>query len=534
MRLLIADDENLTREGLLQSIDWPSLGISEILQADDGQNGLALARKSLPDIVLTDVRMPRMSGIEMSERIQQLNPDCPIIFMSGYSDKEYLKAAIKLRAVRYVEKPIDTEELIEAIQEAVRSVSEKQRQNQTYELFQKEAASQLALWLTRPDFTFSSPKPLLNYHALSIGSSTCFSTLILKFHRQLSDFAETDLSFILQQLDALVKKRGFRQVHTLKNEAFLIMHIYGSERISSYVIACLCKDIHRFFTHISKNNMENTVHSDTLYLQPPYIVAGKTVTGPEKVSLSYRSAVILLQNAFFYPNGSILIQDQEEDAKAAPNTDTILEQFPSCLLSKDAKSAYMLAQQLYKSLLYQRNMLPTQAKDIYYKLLMHINTTIYQLKLSVIPGQLVQDSPMGLVTRCSSLDALSKLLTDKLGEFEELLSHAPSENSTVFLIRDYIEKRFGDNNLSIKEISEHVHLSCSYICTMFKTETGQTLNQYITEYRIEKAKMLLADPRNKITEISSRVGYTDGNYFSKSFKKAVGLSPSEYRERELS
>lgn len=141
---------------------------------------------------------------------------------------------------------------------------------------------------------------------------------------------------------------------------------------------------------------------------------------------------------------------------------------------------------------------------------------------------------MGLVTRCSSLDALSKLLTDKLGEFEELLSHAPSENSTVFLIRDYIEKRFGDNNLSIKEISEHVHLSCSYICTMFKTETGQTLNQYITEYRIEKAKMLLADPRNKITEISSRVGYTDGNYFSKSFKKAVGLSPSEYRERELS
>ena len=73
-----------------------------------------------------------------------------------------------------------------------------------------------------------------------------------------------------------------------------------------------------------------------------------------------------------------------------------------------------------------------------------------------------------------------------------------------------------------------------FICTLFKTETGQTLNQYITEYRIERAKLLLADPRNKIADISARVGYSDGNYFSKSFRKAVGLSPSEYREKELS
>lgn len=525
MRLLIADDENLTREGLFQSIDWASLGISDVLLADDGQNGLALARKSLPDIILTDVRMPRMSGIEMSERIQQLNPDCPIIFMSGYSDKEYLKAAIKLRAVRYVEKPIDVRELTEAIKEAVRSVSEKRRQARTYGLFQKEAASQLALKLTKPGFLFPNQEPLLNYHTLSIGSSTCFSTLILKFHRQLSDFAEADLSSLLQQLNALVEKRNLHQIHTLKNEAFLIMHIYGNERISSYLVERICKDIHGFFNQTGKR---------ALQFQPPYIVAGKTVTGPEKVSLSYRSAVILLQNAFFYPNGSILIQDGQEPQTNSPKLDAILEQFPASLLSKDAKGACLLARQLYEALLYHRNMLPNQAKDIYYKLLMHINTAIYQLKLSGMPGQPAPDSPLELVTRCSSLDELSRLLTDRLKAFETLLSYAPSENSTVFLIRDYIEKHFGDNNLSIKEISEHVHLSCSYICTMFKTETGQTLNQYITEYRIEKAKLLLADPRNKITEISSRVGYTDGNYFSKSFKKAVGLSPSEYRERELS
>ena len=87
--------------------------------------------------------------------------------------------------------------------------------------------------------------------------------------------------------------------------------------------------------------------------------------------------------------------------------------------------------------------------------------------------------------------------------------------------------------LSVKTISDHVHRSTSYVCTIFKAETDQTLNQFITEYRIEKAKRLLEDPCSKISDISSKVGYTDGNYFSKSFKKYVGLSPSEYRERML-
>ena len=141
---------------------------------------------------------------------------------------------------------------------------------------------------------------------------------------------------------------------------------------------------------------------------------------------------------------------------------------------------------------------------------------------------------MELVTKCNNLEELSQLLLERLGSFAQLLDRSPSENSTIFLIRDYIGQHFGDDQLSIKAISEHVHLSTSYICTLFKTETGQTLNQYITEYRIERAKLLLADPRNKIADISARVGYSDGNYFSKSFRKAVGLSPSEYREKELS
>ncbi len=100
-----------------------------------------------------------------------------------------------------------------------------------------------------------------------------------------------------------------------------------------------------------------------------------------------------------------------------------------------------------------------------------------------------------------------------------------------FLIKDYISKNYMNESLSVKDISAHVFLSASYVCTFFKNETSQTLNQYLTEYRMEKAKQLLSDARYKIADISSRVGYSDGNYFGKSFKKYTGLSPSEYRRR---
>ena len=122
MKLLIVDDEKLTRDGLMSNIDWKSLGIDAIAQADDGLHGYEAALAFQPDIILSDVRMPRMSGIEMAEKLQLVNPALSIIFMSGYSDKEYLKAAIKLKAVSYVEKPIDLEELSETVLEAKASV----------------------------------------------------------------------------------------------------------------------------------------------------------------------------------------------------------------------------------------------------------------------------------------------------------------------------------------------------------------------------------------------------------------------------
>ena len=115
MRLLIADDEDYAREGLIESIPWEKYGIDEIMQAKDGREALTISGWFRPDIVLTDIRMPKLNGLEFAERLIRQCPDSKLLFMSGYMEIEYLKKAISLDAVEFVEKPIELDKVEQAV-----------------------------------------------------------------------------------------------------------------------------------------------------------------------------------------------------------------------------------------------------------------------------------------------------------------------------------------------------------------------------------------------------------------------------------
>lgn len=118
MKVLIADDEDYTREGLIEAVDWEKFGIDEIMQAVNGAEAARIAQWFLPDIVISDIRMPQMDGLAFAEQLIQHNPDSRIIFISGYMEIEYLKSAIQLAAIDYIEKPIDLQALDRAIARA--------------------------------------------------------------------------------------------------------------------------------------------------------------------------------------------------------------------------------------------------------------------------------------------------------------------------------------------------------------------------------------------------------------------------------
>lgn len=517
MKLLIVDDEELTRTGVVSSIDWHSLGIHEIIQADDGIHGLEAAHLHRPEIILCDVRMPRMDGIAMLEKLEEDLPDCVPIFMSGYSDKEYLKAAIKLKAVNYIEKPLNPSEIYDAISEAKELYKQKQRTHHGETLHSMETASRLALQLTVP---FGSNSEIITHLqeelSLHLPQPTYFNAFIVKLDT-VPELDKPAISDIFHRLTDYLKPFHMNCIYVEKKLRYLVYFIFGQAKPSPAAIQCIGEYLCKEYSSLGKF----------------FISSGETAVGIQKAYNSYASAVIILQSSFFFQSNSFLwsafFEEPSSDAPRQVLPSDLEKQFSGFLSSKDKTLCMELLERL-KDFFYQNHtLLQNQVKDLYYKLFLLLENTRKQLK---IPHASSHDgSIVDAMENCFTFLELHGTLIQKTEEFFSDTENAVQENSTIFLIKEYISQHYMDETLSVKDISGHVFLSTSYVCTFFKNETGQTLNQYLTEYRMERAKQLLEDPRYKISDISSKVGYSDGNYFGKSFKKYSGLSPSEYREK---
>lgn len=269
-----------------------------------------------------------------------------------------------------------------------------------------------------------------------------------------------------------------------------------------------------------------------------FISRGETFSGIHRAYQSYASAVVTMQSSFFFLPGTILRADDPRfTLKASAGIRDIAElsnSFQDALLEKDSVKCHALLDRLYERYQEKPEVFANQIKDLYYKLFIVLNDCRQRLKLSPeSAGAISGETALEYLENSFTYAELHKKLTELTDSlFQSLDTYVP-EDSTIFMIKNYIAQNYSNDTLSIKEISDHVFLSASYVCTYFKSQTGQTLNQYLTEYRMEKAMQLLGDARYQIADISSKVGYSNGNYFSKSFKKFTGLSPSKYREKIL-
>lgn len=518
MKLLIVDDEKLTREGLVNSIDWSNLGISKVAQADDGIHGCDIAMSFHPDIILSDIRMPRMDGIQMAERLQAANPFLSIIFMSGFSDKEYLKAAIRLKAVSYVEKPINLDEIRDAVREAGQRVAESKKAASSNAFSLSHSRSMLAMSLiSAAGAKAALPEADNPGLAFPMDERTPFFTLLIRFY---TPHIQNELNDTIAPLiSGLLSNLRLKEIHSAKQESLLFFHVWG-------------------FTDYDERHKEAAggliAHSLNQMNLRYHLVFGKNVRGARQIYDSYSSAVIELQNSFFTEENTCRVYQNADSLSSFPELGTldISERLMAMLSKKDAESAENLLKETFLMLLSRHNALPNQVRDFYYKLFSTITEAYYTLH--VCPDDRAENagSLWESISNCASIYALHDLLMEKLRLFFTQAENNTESNSSIYLIKKFIADHYMEETLSIKIISENVFLSTSYLCTLFKNETGQTLNQYLTDFRIEKAKKLLRDPRYRITDISSQVGYSDGNYFGKIFKKSVGVSPSEYREQE--
>lgn len=521
MKLLIVDDEELTRNGLLSSISWSNLGITEVFQADDGVNGLSSALKNKPEIILCDVRMPRMDGIQMVENLQGLLPDTVVIFMSGYSDKEYLKAAIKLKAINYVEKPLNLSEIREAVLEAAKNYNQKQLIHRGETWHYQETSEKLALQLTLPyEKSNSAIHELCKTLSLKDSDQYYFTSFLIKLPGD-STFEDEIHQVFSLNLNQFLDIYHASSLMAKKHQNYIVFFVLNQTRPSDPFISELSSF---FLIQISKYGKA-------------FICRGKTVSGINNAYQSFESAVILMQSSFFFPANTVLTPELLQTYTHQENTENFFSHdyaadFADALSAKDREKCAQVLDILQNFFELNTQTFYDQVRDTYYKFFTILQNICRRMKIADSDTLSTQgETIISYLEHFDFFKDLHTALVNRTNDFFLALENRIEENPTIFLIRQYINQNYRRETLSVKDISEHVYLSASYVCTLFKTETGQTLNQYITEYRMERAKILLQDSRYKIADISAKVGYSDGNYFGKTFKKTVGLSPSEYREK---
>lgn len=297
MKILIADDEALVRNGLKNTIRWEKFGISTVLLAEDGVQAMRLAQQDQPEIILTDVRMQRMDGIELATRLRKLLPNSHLIFMSGYSDKEYLKAAIQLKAVSYVDKPIDREVMEQVIEEAVRLQTEYSSNLDAQTVRSRMEKAQLAVAMTQVnDQNEDSIRKSWSALNLPSGNKLWFSTVLVHLTNVTDCSGIPGLTEFMAKLQEVAQKKRISFIYSSRTESRLLLHLYRSTELTREHIAWFTLQMQKFLM----NRFQF------------FIAAGLSVRGISKVGLSYQSAVETLSNSFYDDLNSILLWNEQQ------------------------------------------------------------------------------------------------------------------------------------------------------------------------------------------------------------------------------
>jgi len=349
-----------------------------------------------------------------------------------------------------------------------------------------------------------------------VGENSYFTALILECLIPISELSSDLLTEIRRRFWAYLAEKGFHALDFIKTDRFIICFIYSSEKPEKPVLIDCAHNLMEHFKELSSF----------------FLSMGPVVLGFKRASFSFETARELLKRSFFHEPNTLLMEAESENNRH-PLIDIMMD-LTVALTNNNEEDALAAADRFYQSVCSSQNISSSQVRDLYFKYLVKLDEISMSNHISLWQREgLESESIWEGIMDCAALKTLHQFFCEKIKLYFSRLASNKDENPVVFQIKEYLHQNYAVPSLSVPDISEHVRLSPTYVCTLFKNETGQTLNQYLTDYRIKMSKQFLSDPLYKITDISAKVGYSDGNYYSKAFRKIVGLSPSEYREKML-
>lgn len=537
IKVFLVEDEMVIRRGIKNSIDWEKEGYIFCGEASDGELAYPMIIKEKPDILITDIRMPFMDGLELCKLVKKEPPNIKILILSGYDEFDYAKEAIRLGVTEYLLKPISSGKLLEALngvsesirrekedKDLVRKYMEEMRENTEHEK-QKFFEQMIAGNLSMADALETGKKYEMN---LSAGM---YNLLLFRFtlgeenrkSGELLGEAEYAIEKLTERLEYVFEfQRG------VEGWAFLLM-ADNEEQMSERV-----KELSKDLEEIMKN------YSTIAYFGG----IGQPVARLRELEESFREAERALAARFTMELNRII---SVEDIRMAQNVDT-LDDIEITSFGEIEKTRTMLEKFLNNGAedeidefvdVYINELPEENLKSVLMRQYIIMDAYIVMMsfceKIEGIEGEMQAQSEelknsMKTIQTLEEIKNYIRMLLKKIIGVRDTIS-GRRYSDIIEIAKDQIRKTYMSDEISLNTIAAEVGMSPSYFSSIFSKEMGKTFVEYLTEIRMDRAKELLMCSSMKTSEIGYEVGYKDPHYFSYIFKKTQNCTPKEFRAR---
>lgn len=537
IKVFLVEDEMVIRRGIKNSIDWEKEGYIFCGEASDGELAYPMIIKEKPDILITDIRMPFMDGLELCKLVKEELPNIKILILSGYDEFDYAKEAIRLGVTEYLLKPISSGKLLEALngvsesirrekedKDLVRKYMEEMRENTEHEK-QKFFEQMIAGNLSMVDALETGKKYEMN---LSAGM---YNLLLFRFtlgeenrkSGELLGEAEYAIEKLTERLEYVFEfQRG------VEGWAFLLM-ADNEEQMSERV-----KELSKDLEEIMKN-YSTIAYSGGI---------GQPVARLRELEESFREAERALAARFTMELNRII---SVEDIRMAQNVDT-LDDIEITSFGEIEKTRTMLEKFLNNGAedeidefvdVYINELPEENLKSVLMRQYIIMDAYIVMMsfceKIEGIEGEMQAQSEelknsMKTIQTLEEIKNYIRMLLKKIIGVRDTIS-GRRYSDIIEIAKDQIRKTYMSDEISLNTIAAEVGMSPSYFSSIFSKEMGKTFVEYLTEIRMDRAKELLMCSSMKTSEIGYEVGYKDPHYFSYIFKKTQNCTPKEFRAR---
>lgn len=492
--VLIIDDEPNVRLGLKKIVPWEENGFRVCGEGIDAEDGLEKIMNLNPDIVLIDIKMPGKLGTEVIKEAIKSGFEGKFIIVSGYSNFEYAKDAIKYGVKSYILKPIDEDELMEILIELRKEIQLEEKWKDNKQLIKDINIKKMII-----EGNAELEQSYLRYENFQVALIT--------------DNIHNDTNKKNINIQELVEKK-------LNNDIDII-------NIDGYTVLLL-KDFKNSRT--IKTIMDLKIKLEKEIDDCIFITLGSEVNNPRKINESYKEAQELMEHKFLYLDKGIISKEElkESTYKEALNIKINLEKIYSYVEVNDLENLKVEIMKI-KDYMIEMKYSEKKAKILIINIFLEFKEKIskdYDLSKSLIMNneQIMKD-----IHNKVSLDSIINYLVDKFINISNEIGDLSSDNIIKRVI-NYINRNYC-KDLKLETLAEIFNYNSAYLGKLFKSIVGENFNTYLDKIRIEKAKALLIEDQLKVYQICERVGYKNIDYFHSKFKKYVGTSPMSYKKQ---